>query len=249
MNHKPIGSRGHLFTFDRLKPMLTHVYTIQTPHYLFVIDTFLGQDAMKSLLETLGPASSLPQIVVINTHFHWDHIWGNGYFRNAPIIAHSSCRALIAEHGNSETLAYGHFAMGVFDIIPPNLTFDSHMAFPDDGIELIHTPGHSEDSISIIDHVDDVLIAGDNIEAPIPYLSSRDIAQFASTLRSYQSHQWKAIVAGHAVDFDGTLLSGNIAYLDALATGNDGKYLEAPYKAIHEINRAVLDHTDHDQSS
>jgi len=36
---------------------------------------------------------------VINTHYHADHSWGNCFFPDATIIAHTRCRELLAEQG------------------------------------------------------------------------------------------------------------------------------------------------------
>ncbi len=241
MKHIPIGSRCHLFAFDTLGPMITHVTVIDSPRTLFVIDTFLGPDSMKDVMDALGqPARDKPAIV-INTHFHWDHIWGNCFFPDARIIAHSTCRTLIRDHSESELVRFARFAAGPVRIVLPNLTFDTRLEFPDEGIELLHTPGHSEDSISIVDHEDRVVIAGDNIEAPIPYLSDPDIRRFAETLNGYRAFAGYRFIAGHADDSDGTLLTANIEYLDALLAGKADRFDRDPFRAIHRANLAVLE--------
>ena len=241
MKHVPIGSRGHLFAFDTLGPMITHVYIIDAPRTLFVIDTFLGPDSMHDVMDALGrPARDKPAIV-INTHFHWDHIWGNCYFQGARIIAHSACRTLVRDHSDSELTRFARFAAGPVRIVLPNLTFDTRIEFPDEGIELFHTPGHSEDSISIVDHLDRVVFAGDNIEAPIPYLSAPDIQRFAETLTRYRAYPDHRIIAGHADDPDGALLNANIEYLEALLSGQADRFDRDPYRVIHRANLAVLE--------
>ncbi len=241
MKHIPIGSRCHLFAFDTLGPMITHVIVIDSPRTLFVIDTFLGPDSMREVMDALGEPVVGKPVVVINTHFHWDHIWGNCFFPGARIIAHSACRTLVRDHSESELARFARFAAGPVRIVPPDLTFDTRLAFPDEGIELLHTPGHSEDSISIVDHVDHVVIAGDNIEAPIPYLSDPDVNRFAGTLKGYRAYSGYRLIAGHADDPDGALLTANIEYLEALLAGDADRFDCDPFRAIHRVNRAVLE--------
>jgi cyclase len=70
---------------------------------ILVFDTFLTPQAALDLrlaaLEILGRAPDL----VINSHFHNDHIWGNQVFSpDAPIIASSRTRHLITTEGVQE---------------------------------------------------------------------------------------------------------------------------------------------------
>ena len=36
---------------------------------------------------------------IINTHYHADHTWGNCFFPEATIIAHTKCRDFLIERG------------------------------------------------------------------------------------------------------------------------------------------------------
>ncbi len=60
-----------------------------------VIDTFQSADAAASLLAAIRARTSLPIRFVVNTHYHLDHVAGNGVFHDAgaEIVAQRNVRA------------------------------------------------------------------------------------------------------------------------------------------------------------
>lgn len=59
-----------------------------------VVDTFVGPDPAKELLEEIRKVTDLPIRYVINTHYHLDHTGGNAVFAEAgaTILAHRNVR-------------------------------------------------------------------------------------------------------------------------------------------------------------
>ena len=76
-----IGTRGMLFIFRELEGMEANVYVINGPKHVFVIDTFLGPKSMDAVKKLMGRALRKKPVVIVNSHYHWDHIWGNCAFR------------------------------------------------------------------------------------------------------------------------------------------------------------------------
>src|ERR1700723_554270 len=62
-----------------------------------VIDTFVNPAAAKQLLVEIQKLTKLPVKFVINTHYHLDHVAGNGVFAEtgAVIIGHRNIRGWI----------------------------------------------------------------------------------------------------------------------------------------------------------
>jgi glyoxylase-like metal-dependent hydrolase (beta-lactamase superfamily II) len=62
-----------------------------------VIDTFEDETAARQLLAEIQKLTKLPVKFVINTHYHLDHVTGNGVFAQAGavIVAHKNVRAWI----------------------------------------------------------------------------------------------------------------------------------------------------------
>jgi glyoxylase-like metal-dependent hydrolase (beta-lactamase superfamily II) len=80
------------------------------------------------------------------------------------------------------------------------LIFEENISFPNDGIEIFHTPGHSIDSISIYDKKDQILYAGDNIgdtdDNIVPYIDT-DFETFKKLIDIYGKYDFEICISGH----------------------------------------------------
>ena len=235
-----IGTRGMLFIFRELEGMEANVYVINGPKHVFVIDTFLGPKSMDAVKKLMGRALRKKPVVIVNSHYHWDHIWGNCAFPGRLIVAHALCREKIARIGEKELKAYSAMRQGNVKLILPNCTFTDKMSFADDGIEFFHSPGHSDDSISIYDKKDEVLFVGDNVEKPLPYLYSMDLGQYEKTLQSCLKIKAKRVIAGHCAHVTNDIIAKNLEYIRAFRTGKTKKYEKGQYRQTHEQNLKVM---------
>ncbi len=72
-----------------------------------VFDTFLTPQAATDLRQAVTDVIGATSCVVVNSHYHNDHIWGNQVFApDAPIVASRRTRALIATAGADEFTWY-----------------------------------------------------------------------------------------------------------------------------------------------
>jgi glyoxylase-like metal-dependent hydrolase (beta-lactamase superfamily II) len=90
--------------------------------------------------------------------------------------------------------------MGEVEICLPNLVFEKELYFPDDKIRIIYTPGHTVDSISVIDEVEKVIHVGDNIgdtaDEIVPNIyCEKDL--YIDTLSKYIEMDFDTCVSGH----------------------------------------------------
>ena len=94
-----------------------------------VIDTFENAAAAKQLLAEIQKLTKLPVKYVINTHYHLDHVAGNGVFAEtgAVIVGHRNLRGWI----HTENLKFfgrdikpDQRAM-VEGLVPPDIVYDS----------------------------------------------------------------------------------------------------------------------------
>lgn len=124
---------------------------------LLVIDTLWSEEAAREL------AASLPGevVAVVNTHDHWDHVYGNAAFEGRPIHAHEEASAVIAAAQAPEGIR----------LVVPDRTFSSVAAIDlgDRHVELLH-PGRGHTAGDIVVRVPDadVLFAGDLVEQGSP---------------------------------------------------------------------------------
>jgi len=98
---------------------------------------------------------------IINTHMHWDHIGGNAFFGNAKIHIHEK-DSHVLEKGDSE-LSHASYFNGNMKPMPVEKKLrDGDEIF---GFKVLHTPGHTEGSICLLDNKDKILISGDTVFA------------------------------------------------------------------------------------
>lgn len=213
MNFQRIKSRTLLFTFNVAEWDL-NIQLIQGKKYNYLIDTGLGSLSMVQVLE---PIKDDPKpIVVINTHYHWDHVWGNHVFKNALIVSHKTCSDLIASNWDGMIEKNRKYIAGEAELCLPNLLFDHELYFPEDGIRLFHSPGHTVDSISVLDEHDKILNAadniGDNMEEIIPQLfDTKDT--YVKTLENYKTLDFDVLLSGHNRVLDKSILDSMLASL------------------------------------
>jgi hydroxyacylglutathione hydrolase len=98
---------------------------------------------------------------VVNTHGHFDHVGGDGYFFNAQIAIHEA-DAEVVEKGDQE-LSFADFFDA--DMKPHKVTRRLKDGDEISGLRVIHTPGHSPGSICLYDEKNKVLFSGDTVFA------------------------------------------------------------------------------------
>lgn len=205
MKTQKIGRRNIIITHS-LPGWDLNLHMILGDTYNYVIDTGLGSECAASIQEYLH-GSDKPT-VVINTHHHWDHVWGNHCFAGCPIIAHRLCKARIDDKWAEMLTNNGHHTRGKVRRLLPTHTFENSLYFPEDKIRLFHTPGHTADSISVYDELDKVLNTGDNIgdtpDDPIPSLEM-DKAIYRDTLARYMGMDTAACISGHNIVQDASI--------------------------------------------
>ena len=240
MEKTKIGNRGISFTFHELNEFATYVYLINTESNIFIVDTFLGPKSMNGIKRYILGNFPNKNIIIFNTHFHWDHIWGNCAFPNSDIIAHSQCRKNIQTHSKEELEKFKQYRQGEVAIVYPNITFEDRLIFHNDGIEIFYSPGHSVGSASLYDKIDKVLYVGDNVEFPIPYFCDNNFDEYINTLEKYLTIDFEMLLTGHSGAVNRELLMGHIEYIKDFKAGNYAKYEKDEYKNVHLENVKVL---------
>ena len=196
-------SRRHvIFTSNRHNDWVLHMHLIKGQKHNFIIDTGFGPKDVEAILEEGGLDKPY---ILINTHYHWDHIWGNCAVKGFPIIAHKLCPALIDNYFDSDYNRNSQYAHGIVNKQNPTILFEKELYFAEDKIRIIHTPGHTIDSISIFDEEEKVLNAADNIgDTGNPFVPQLDCSReiYLQTLLLYKSLDFEKCVCAHNDIFD-----------------------------------------------
>lgn len=197
MQIRKVNSRGVLFTFSNPEWDL-NIYLITGKKYNYLIDTGLGSTCVDTVKNYLK--NDTKETMVINTHYHWDHVWGNGSIKENILIAHRLCLEMLLTCWDKMLAKNNRFCLGEAQLKLPDLVFETDLYFPEDRIRLFHTPGHTADSISIFDEEDQVLILGDNVgdnmEEIIPALYCEK-SVYINTMEKYLSLDFDTCITGH----------------------------------------------------
>lgn len=245
MQIEQLGERN--ITVIHEKPFRTTTHLILGEKRVYVCDTFLGPEPMKEVSKVLRDrgAGEKP-VVVFNSHSDWDHIWGNCYFHDSLIVAQVENPRRLLEEGEKDLEEYGENRQGEVILRPPNLLFEKSLSFADDQVEFFYSPGHTIDSASCYDHIDQVLFVGDNVESEIPHVNRLNLDTYVMTLVGYLKLKWNALVAGHdPIQRDNALVKKNIEYLaqfrdweldlKSLSEGALGLHLHALNKLVDDV--------------
>ena len=108
--------------------------------------------------------SSLDSVkTIINTHYHFDHIGGNGYLTNAKIWIHEA-DAPVLEKGDEEATVADFFGKQMRPMkVEKKLKDGEKIPFGDMTLEVVHTPGHTPGSICLYEPKNKLLFTGDTI--------------------------------------------------------------------------------------
>lgn len=224
-----------VYSFDELENYITNIYLIEKKNRLYLLDTFCGPDSLDEVLEDISKIKN-KELIVINTHFHWDHIWGNCCFRDEKIIAHKLCKKLMDEQWEKQINDNKKYIFGKVEKVLPNIVFENKIEFSNDGIEIFYSPGHTADSISIFDHQEKILYVGDNLEKPIVYVENKNVDRYIETLNNYLSYNPLKIYASHNLEITREDLNNTVKYLRDLKEGKEILFNSEYEKNIHQQN-------------
>ncbi len=198
-----------------------------TPGRAFVVDTLMRPQDMAPVLGFLESSAGERRVVVVNTHHHWDHVYGNAAFAGVDIVAQRACPRLLTAQ---LTTADESIPLPPPEGVPlPTITFGDRLTYVDgdEAVHLIHTPGHSEDSLCVFLAGARVLLAGDTVEWPLPNFQQRDgMQEWVRTLRQLKQLTVDLIVPTHGPAMGKTIIDAN------------ERYLSGVYDAVAEQKRA-----------
>ncbi|MHA1792399.1 MAG: MBL fold metallo-hydrolase [Promethearchaeota archaeon] len=236
-----VGENVLVFSFLDLDALLSNVGVIIGKRSIFIIDTFLGPNIMKSVMKYLKKVAKGKNIIVFNSHADWDHHWGNCFFKDALIISHEETRSKIILEGKDDLVKNSKYKRGDVKVTPPTLVFKNRLSFPAEGVLFFHTPGHTSDSSSCFYENERILFSGDNIEYPLPFISSRNLDGYIKTLEGYLQMNVNHVVPGHGITLaNKELIRKNLDYLLSFKGKGFFKPQNSVEKATHEENLNFL---------
>lgn len=190
-----------------------------------VVDTRTTNAQAREVLDDLRRLTRLPVGVVVNTHGHHDHAFGNAVFRPAVIWAHEGCAAFLdgVEAGRRDELGdrLPDLADELRDVVIdlPDRTF-GHGAQLDLGgrtVELHHWGrGHTDHDAAVV--AGDVAFAGDLLKnGGPPFFGDAYPLEWPGTLERLARIGPRVVVPGHGDVADVNWVEGQIQAFRRLA--------------------------------
>ena len=142
-----------------------------------VVDTRSTLVQAREILDDLRELGSPPVGLVVNTHGHGDHSFGNSAFRPAVIWGHERCVTMIRTTGDAQRASaaeeFPAIATDLAEVVldPPDRTLTERAVLDMDGREIHLTylgRGHTDNDIVVTIPDADVLCAGDLVENGAP---------------------------------------------------------------------------------
>ncbi|HXY41674.1 MAG TPA: MBL fold metallo-hydrolase [Vicinamibacteria bacterium] len=173
-------------------------------------------------------------VTVVFTHGHWDHVAGWPYFERATVLGSAVLADGIREdrpaaRRSLEQLRGFDSRWYVTRPVPP--AWPRHLRVLGEGdrfgvggvgLEVLELPGHSADSLGLLQGGERLLIAGDYL-SPCEIPLVEDLEAYRATLARLRAllPELRLIVPGHGPELDAAralaILEADAAYLDALA--------------------------------
>ena len=166
-------------------------------------------------------------VAVVNTHGHWDHVFGNARFAPVPIWGHVRCADFIGATGEAARARLIELYPGEADafrdvvLTPPTEAFETSATLDlgDRQVDLRYLGrGHTDNDIVAIVPDVNVLFAGDLLEnAAAPGFGDSFPIAWADTGRALLELVEGAVVPGHGDPFDRSFAERQVGELAALA--------------------------------
>jgi glyoxylase-like metal-dependent hydrolase (beta-lactamase superfamily II) len=196
-----------------------------------VIDTRSTYGQAREIVADLRMLTSDPVTVVVDTHGHFDHVFGNAIFRPATIWGQDGCVAFMRRTGEARkaTIAAetpelaGELDEVVID--PPDQTFTTEATVEVGGREVALRylgRGHTDHDIVVTVPGTDIVFAGDLLEnGAVPFYGDAypiDWATTAAGLALLVAPERGVVVPGHGDHAGRTFADAQAASIAAIAT-------------------------------
>ena len=213
--------------YQRYQPVNVNVGAVIGANGALVIDTRAAPVQGHQVATDLRAITSLPVRWVINTHYHWDHTFGNQAFREASIYGHPACRRFLVDNSKQAVADALSWLPDIgpdladLDISPPDRLVDPSVSIDLGGRSvLIEHLGRAHTDSDVVVHVSDapVVFAGDLFESagPPTFGDSFPVA-WPTSAKSVARSGDTTIVPGHGEAMSRAAVAAQLSDLEAVA--------------------------------
>jgi glyoxylase-like metal-dependent hydrolase (beta-lactamase superfamily II) len=213
---------------------------------VLVVDTRSTYGQAREIQDEVRALTPHPWIV-LNTHHHFDHTFGNALFAPADIWGHHRCAEILrtSAPGRRDELAIEMPELAdelrEVEIVAPNRTFDDEARIPLGDREVVVSyagRGHTDNDVVARIPGTDVVIAGDLVEegAP-PYFGDGFPLDWPSTLGAMLEWVTGSVVPGHGDVVERAYV---VAQMEEIAAAADAaRSVQAAGGSVDEAAKAI----------
>ncbi|MEU7587823.1 MBL fold metallo-hydrolase [Micromonospora sp. NPDC049230] len=220
---------------------------VSGPETLMVVDTLATEQRARRLHTALSGIGG-PRRLVVNTHHHGDHNFGNHVFDTATVVAHEQARVEMAETGLALTGLWPDVSWGDVRVTLPTLTFRDRATvhLGDRVAELVHVgPAHTTNDVLVWLPDTRVLFAGDVLlSGAAPFNLMGSVSGAVTALQRIRELDPRVIVCGHGPLAGPEVIDENLAYLRWIQQlAEEGAALGmSPLETALSADRSAFDH-------
>ncbi|MFJ9903609.1 MBL fold metallo-hydrolase [Streptomyces sp. NPDC101152] len=170
-------------------------------HRALLVDTAATEARARALRTALLDVSPTPPQLLVNTHFHGDHTFGNFVFPEAVVVGHERSRTEMAEAGLHLTGLWPDVDWGDLELTLPQVTYRDRLTLHVGDIlaELIHLgPAHTTNDTVVWLPGQRVLVTGDLVMAGVtPFCPMGSVSGTLDALGTLRALGARTVVTGH----------------------------------------------------
>lgn len=170
---------------------------------VILIDTGISKRYGEALQAAIASVTDQPVRLVINTHHHPDHAFGNQVFAGTPIAALAETRRLLEVEGpaflDNMYRTLGDWMRGTEIRLPDQLLEGELLEVAGRRLRLLYLRGHTGADLALLDEASGVLFAGDILfyQRALTTPQSPGLEVWLADLERLQALDWKLLVPGH----------------------------------------------------
>lgn len=173
-----------------------------------LIDTRGSHREAQVLIDEIKTITELPVRWVVNTHWHWDHTFGNHVFPEASLYGHVECKRMLEQHGDRvrqhlATRMAADRRQEIEEVVirPPEIAFANAIQIDLGGRSItgtFHGRGHTRTDVMVAISDSDVVFAGDLLEeSGPPSMAESYPIEWPITLDLFEPMTRGLVVPGH----------------------------------------------------
>ena len=210
------------------------------------IDACSTERRTRAYLDRIASVSAAPVSMLVNTHHHGDHTYGNSLFSGAVIIGHENCRAALIATGPPRNVGiWEPVDWGEVTLAAPTLTFTEGVRLWSDDrpldVSYAGQAAHTTNDCLVWLPEQQVLFCGDLLfNGGTPFLLMGSVRGAIDVLtRVLAAVPARTIVPGHGAPCDQRLIGVTVGYLE-FVLGTAAKGIEAGLSPLELARQADL---------